>query len=234
MKIDRVKLGLSIVAGILLVLIVSIFLGFALVGGSLINADNIKPPVSLDYRKFQADIAGIDPYLSGYNPIVSVAQDGCCLMDTEQGEIDIYQYNLPAVLPLCLTQAELDNYYLIVNVTGGYEPLNGTYITLYQKGEWKGDIEIVWNYLRHEPCYVDYWIATFKLTDGPIELDSNQWPTGADPCFPEYQTIPGKKVCVMYETLWQGCIEYKQRFELIRIHHYDCIKISPQLPMRLL
>ncbi|MFX1314475.1 MAG: hypothetical protein ACFE9T_01305 [Promethearchaeota archaeon] len=232
MKIDRVKLEISIVAGILLVLIVSIFLGFALVGGSLTNSDNIKPSINLEYKKLQVDIAGTDPYISGYNPIVSVAQKGCCCMDTVKGEIKIYDYNLPEVLPLCLTQEFLDNYYLTVAVTGGYDPIGGT-ITLYQKGEWKGDIDIVWTYLGHEPCYTDYWQANFVLTDGPIELDSNQWPDGAYPLFPEYCTIPGKEVCVVYESLWQGCIEQKQQFELIQIHQYDCIKISPQLPMRL-
>jgi len=235
MKVDRVKLDLSIVAGILLALIVSIFLGFALVGGSLINSDNIKPPINLDYKKLQVEIAGIDPYLSGYNPIVSVAQKGCCSMDTEKGSIEIYDYYLPDVLPLCITQADLDNYWVTVVVTGGYEPIDGS-ITLCQKGEWKGDIDIIWTYLGHEPCYADYWMATFVLPDGvdSIELDSNQWPDGAIPSYPEYDTIPGKKVCLMWETLWQGCIEEKQRFELIQIHYNDCIKNVPQLPMRLL
>jgi hypothetical protein len=215
MKVDRVKLDISIVAGILLLLLVSIFLGFALVGGSLIKPDNIKPPINLDYKKFQVDIAGSDVNISGYNPIVSVAQNGCCCMDTMPGEIIIDDYNLPEVLPLCLTQEILNGYSLTVNVTGGYEPIDGS-ITLYQKWENKGVIDVIWTNADPEvTSCVEQWTATFVLTDGPIILDSNQWPDGADPCYPEYQTIPGKCVCVDYESLWQGCLELKQRFELI-------------------
>ncbi|MFX1411960.1 MAG: hypothetical protein ACFFA6_16560 [Promethearchaeota archaeon] len=229
MKIDRVKLDLSIVAGILLVLIVSIFLGFALVGGFLINTDNTKPPINLEYKKFQVDIAGNDPYLSGYNPIVSVAQKGCCCMDTVKGEIKIYDYNLPEVLPLCLTQEDLLNYYVTVEVTGGYEPIGGS-ITLYQKCVEKGVIDVVWTNADPDvTSCVEYWTATFVL-EGEIILDSNQWPDGADPIYPEYDTIPGKCVCLSYTTLWQGCIEEKQQFELIRIHQYDCIKKNPNSP----
>lgn len=231
MKIDRVRLDLSIVAGILLVLFVSIFLGFALVGGFLTNSDNIKPSINLEYKKFQVDIAGTDPYLSGYNPIVSVAQKGCCCMDTLPGEIVIDSYNLPEVLPLCLTQEILDNYYLTVNVTGGYEPIGGS-ITLYQKFAKVGEIDVIWTNADPEvTSCLEVWTATLVLTDGPIILESNQWPAGAEPLFPEYETIPGKRVCVSYESLWQGCnLEEKQRFELIQIHQHVCIKIVPNSP----
>ncbi|MFX1321123.1 MAG: hypothetical protein ACFFAQ_05700 [Promethearchaeota archaeon] len=223
MKVDRVKLDISIVAGILLVLLVSIFLGFALVGGSLIKPDNIKPPINLDYKKLQVDIVGTDPYLSGYNPIVSVAQEGCCCMNTEKGEINIVAYNLPEVLPLCLTQDDLLGYYVTVAVTGGYEPIGGS-ITLYQKFENKGTIDIVWTNADPDvvSC-VEYWTATLVL-NGEIILESNQWPDGAIPVYPEYDTIPGKCVCLDWTTLWQGCIEEKQQFELIQIHQHDCIK----------
>lgn len=220
MKIDRVKLDLSIVAGILLTLVVSILLGFVLVGGFLINTDNIHAPLNLGYQTSQVNIIGADKYISGNNTIVSVAQDTSCSMDTEKGSIVIYDYYLPDVLPLCITQEVLSNYYVVVAVTGGYEPIDGS-ITLYQKGELKGVIDVDWTYRGHEPCYTDYWVATFVLPDGvdSIELESNQWPDGAKPLFPEYCTIPGKKVCLDIDTLWQGCtLEEKQRFELIQIH----------------
>ena len=219
MKIDRVKSDLSIVAGILFVLLISIFLGFALVGGFLTNPDNIKPPITVEYKKLQVDIAGTEPNLSGNKSIVSVAQKGCCCMDTEQGEIIIDGYNLPDVLPLCITQELLNTYYLTVYVTGGYEPIDGS-ITLYQKCEEVGVIDVIWTNADPEvTSCLEVWTANFVLTDGPIILDSNQWPAGADPLV-DNPTIPGKCVCVVWDSLWQGCTDEEQQFELIQIHQH--------------
>jgi hypothetical protein len=221
MKIDRVKLEISIVAGILAVLLVSIFLGFALVGGSLTNSDIIKPPINLDDKMFQVNIAGIDPYLSGYNPIVSVAQDDCMFMDTEKGKIDVYEDKyLPNELPLCITQDALNDYNLTVVVTGGYTPVDMmSYVTLYQKKvdvtytidvEWKNTTPV-----EADPCK-QYWTAYFKLADAtPIILESNQFPDGWNPICSECNTIPGKKVQVRIHAEFQGCWELKQRFVYI-------------------
>ncbi|MFX1243132.1 MAG: hypothetical protein ACFFA7_17950 [Promethearchaeota archaeon] len=235
MKTDSAKLDFSIVAGILLVLIASVFLGFALVGCSLINSDNVKPSINLDFKMFQAKIVGIDPYLSGSNPIVSVAQKGDCVMDTEQGSIEIVEINWPVILPLYIDQDFLDNFWTTVAVTGGYEPISGS-IDLYQDEVWKGQIEIMWMYIAHEPGYTDYWTANFVLPKGvdSIELDSNQWPDEAIPLYPEYDNIPGQSVLLDWEGLWQGGHEETQCFELIQVHDMIISKKSPQLSMRLL
>ncbi|MFX1497779.1 MAG: hypothetical protein ACFFBH_09650 [Promethearchaeota archaeon] len=215
MKIDRVKLDLSIVAGVLLLVILSILLGFALVGGSL-TTDIIKPPINLDYNRVQVNIAGNDLYLSGYNLNVSVAQKGCGCMDTEKGEIKIVDYNLPDVLPLCISQDDLLGYSVTVAVTGGYEPVDGS-ITLCQKGEYKGTINVVWTNADPDVLNcVEYWTATFTVDD-KIILESNQWPDGAFPLI-DNPTIPGKEVCLYYETLWVGCSEEQQQFKLIQTH----------------
>jgi hypothetical protein len=223
MKVDRVILEVSIVAGILAVLIVSILLGFALVGVSSTNSDSIYPPINLDSKEFRAQIVGIDPYLSGSNSIVPVAYSGCWTMDTKKGTMTVINRNLPEELPLCLTQDVLDNYNFTVVVTGGYSPVVDTSsIRLYQKGAYKGTIDVVFTNMPDAcvcPC-TEYYLATFKLRGNcPIVLDSNKYPDGA--IIPDgYTTIPGKEVCLCACSTWEGCSQVDQSFKFIRAHQH--------------
>jgi len=152
------------------------------------------------------------------------AQSDCCIMDTEQGTIDLHCYRLPDVLPLCITQAWLDQWYVCLAVTGGYEPVDGM-ISLCQKGEAAGQIEIIWDNWDSFPCG-EYWRARFVLPDGVgcIELDSNQWPAGANPLVPA-DTIPGKEVILNWCTLWKGCDQREQMFTLIQTHKSDVFRV---------
>jgi hypothetical protein len=247
MKIDEINRNPSyLVAGILLALISLVLVGSALAIWGRIN-----------YPNESADKGFIGyPFQTGWNnpalecleddSIEFVAQDGCDVasFDTEQGTIEIVEQDsvLPTELPLCLTQDVLDNYYVTVKVFGGYEPLNGSslcgsYITLTQKNEYVGKIYVEWTLVGHDDCspcghYYDYWKATFVLpNDTPIELDSNKWPAGADPvcedCIGADDTIPDKEVYVSYYTLWCGCCQRCQRFELIQTQKKIVLRTTP-------
>jgi hypothetical protein len=225
MKIDEIiRNPYYLVAGILLALISLIIMGSALAIGGCSKYPT--EAVEQGFIGYPFQTGWNDPGLEhvGGGLTEFVAQDGFVgCFDTKKGSIDVVyeDSSIPCEpLPLCITQGYLDNYWVTVKVTGGYEPLNGSgYLTLCQKFEEVGKIDIVWYKDQHVDCvgmcpYADYWTAKFVLHDGEIELDSNQYPDGASHC-KDYVTIPGKQVCVSYDTLWQGCIEIKQRFELI-------------------
>ncbi|MHA1964954.1 MAG: hypothetical protein ACXACG_08510 [Candidatus Thorarchaeota archaeon] len=144
---------------------------------------------------------------------------------TEQGYIVLDDYNIPDVLPLCIDTEYLREWYVDVLVFGGYTPWAG-YIDVWQKGEYKGTINIVWTHIADGPvCAYDYWRATF-WTEDVIVLESNQYPDVApwEINYPENQrTIPGK--CVSFEimTYWTGCVpgeEPSQDFTIILAQLY--------------
>ncbi|MFX0075114.1 MAG: hypothetical protein ACFE96_06715 [Candidatus Hermodarchaeota archaeon] len=169
MKIDEIiRNPFYIVAGILLALISLILVGFVLaIGDSYIYQHEIYD----DFMGYPLQTGLDNPVLESVEDDLAefVAQDGSVCMETEQGTFEIYDFCLPDVLPLCLTQEVLDNWWVVLKVSGGYEPIDG-FAILCQKGEYKGTIDINYEYAGHEPCYYDYWVAHFALTDGPIEL----------------------------------------------------------------
>ena len=153
------------------------------------------------------------------------AQSGTEVMNTEQGTIEVHCSNLPAVLPLCITQADLDNWYVCVAVTGGYEPICGS-ITLSQKGIEVADICVSWWNWDSFGCDGEYWRADFTLVgeEECILLDSNQWPAGAVP-LEDNPTIPGKEVTIDWCSLWKGCEDRNQMFTLILTHKSDVFRV---------
>lgn len=221
MKIDEIiRNPYYLVAGILLALISLILVGSALAVGCCSQYPNEMVEQNFSGYPFQAGYDNPGLKCVKDDLVEFVAQDGCVgCFDTEKGEITVIEYNQPQVLPLCITQNDLDNWYVTVKVTGGYDPIGGSITLKQEKNALKEQtINVVWEYLGHEECYADYWKAHFVLPEGvnSIELESNQWPDGADPLCPEYATIPDKEVCVSYDTLWEGCHNVCQRFELIQ------------------
>ncbi|MBY8992376.1 MAG: hypothetical protein KGD58_16640, partial [Candidatus Lokiarchaeota archaeon] len=109
------------------------------------------------------------------------------------------------VLPLCITNDDLLDYFVLLRVTGGYTPECGS-IQFYQQDVEVGRIDVNWAYMGHEPCYADFWEATFT-TATDIELESNQWPVIPDEfCFnSNYDIVTEKKVTVSLCTQWTGC-----------------------------
>jgi hypothetical protein len=206
-----------LVAGILLMLISLVLVGFALAIGDI---------GGYPHEVFDRDFIGYPFQAGNENPelkqieddfVEFVAECGCEEFDTAQGTIEIENYYVDDYLPLCLTQSVLDKYWVTVKITGGYEPLGG-YIYLDQKNEFKGKVLIEWANTDDNPCdCVDYWTASFKLKDEscPIALDSNQWPAGAVPVEDNCK-IPGKEVLASWCTLWTGCDHQDQQFRLIQ------------------
>ena len=198
----------NLIIGILIVAVASIVVAFALViGGTKLFSQNKVCPVSIGlFSEAENKPELQEPKIENF---VSVAKSGCTWMDTAKGEIIIDDANthLPdwAVLPLCITQEELNNYYVTVRVTGGYRPECGS-IKFYQKGLEVGKIDLNWGTAVHEPCYTDIYRVTFS-TAANIELESNQWPD-----YPSwltfdsnYDIVTDKKVQVCLCTKWTGC-----------------------------
>lgn len=203
---DTVKRHSNLVIGILIVAAASIFVAFALViGGTQIFSQNKVQPVNIGFFSEEANKPELqEPKIENS---VSVAKGGCIWMDTVAGSITLEDENLPAweVLPLCITNDDLSEYFVTLRVTGGYEPECGK-IEFKQKGAVVGTIDITWDHWYHEPCYADYWNATFT-TATDIELESNQWPV-IPPDFTfssNYDIVTQKKVEVCLCTKWTGC-----------------------------
>ena len=208
MEIDETVKGHSnFVIGILIVSVASILVAVALGiwGTQIITHDQSEPlglglSSSVEKSTPEFDTAETDN-------LVSVAMGDCIEMDTEAGKIEVFNANLPdwEVLPLCITNDMLADYFVTLRVTGGYTPECGS-IKFYQKDVLQGEIDITFTHERHEPCYADYWSATFS-TGSDIELESNQWPE-----YPEGLTFSSnydieveKKVTVCLCTKWTGC-----------------------------
>lgn len=196
----------NLVLGILIVAVATIFVAFALgIGGTKLFSQNKVQPVNIGF--FSEEVNKPELQEPKIENSVSVAKEGCIEMDTEAGSITIENENLPAweVLPLCITNDDLLDYFVTLRVTGGYEPECGS-ITFTQNGALVGTIDITWDHWYHEPCYADYWNATFS-TATDIELDSNQWPViPEDFAFSsDYDIETYKKVTVCLSTKWTGC-----------------------------
>ena len=198
----------NLVIGILIVAVASVFVAFALgIGGTKLFSQNKVQPVNIGLfseidNKPELQVPNIEN-------TVPVAKGGCIEMDTAAGTITIDETNtnLPTweVLPLCITQAELDLYYVTLRVTGGYTPECGS-IKFYQKDVEVGRIDVNIGEAVHEPCYTDIYYITFT-TGSDIELESNQWPIIPDEfCFnSNYDIVTEKKVTVCLCTEWTGC-----------------------------
>ncbi|MFX0009768.1 MAG: hypothetical protein ACFE9R_05590 [Candidatus Hermodarchaeota archaeon] len=208
----------KIIAGILAFTVLSIFMIILLgVGNQKIQAQVNMLPRSAG---FQSSVGLIDEdQNSGGIVLESVAQRGWvdCL-DTEQGYIKVIDYNFDYPLPLHLSEEELADWYVILEVRGGYDPLDG-YIDVYQGKEgFKGRLLMDWDYLGFRPSWYEYWNVTFK-PEGDIFLDSNQFPVVDHDLFfiNKEGEIPGKDVGFDVWTLWTGCGEDNQNFEIILV-----------------
>ncbi|MFX0150111.1 MAG: hypothetical protein ACFFAJ_04980 [Candidatus Hodarchaeota archaeon] len=147
-----------------------------------------------------------------------------CMDDllVEQGWIIADGYYIDNPLPICLTQAEIDDWYLYMVSHGGYEPYDG-YVVVEQKGE-KHFIGIEWTHYGHYDCCYDVWLATFVVCE-PICLDSSYYPY-VDSWFGicEEGLIPGKDVDLKFIQKWTGCEpENNQDFTILSVedlnHH---------------
>ena len=221
-RIDHMVLIISI--GILFALAVG---GFVMAANSLGDQDQclIDDPMKIVMDNFDLAETAQPQTLQSLREIdfVMESESGCWgPLCTEVGTIEVVDYNIPELLPLCIDEEYLREWYVDVLVYGGYNPWDyGGYIDVWQKGEYKGRIDIMWTWMaKGECCAYDYWRATF-YTD-QICLESNQYPDVApwDINYPEDQrTIPGKCVYFDIMTYWTGCVpgeEPSQDFTIIQ------------------
>jgi hypothetical protein len=191
-------------AGILVIAFVAILFGFALVVGvsEIYSQGDILPP---DERIF--NIPGIETVKKDAD--VSVGYGGCmCDVPTAQGEISADSWYFPPLdwteLPLCITDADISNWYINLYVTGGYEPQCGA-ITFTQEGV---DQYIYIDWTETDYCCYSIWSATFTTDDGCIEFDSTQLPNVNLPfphSNPSGQGFDEKLVDICWCTCWTGC-----------------------------
>ncbi|MHA1927778.1 MAG: hypothetical protein ACTSV2_04255 [Candidatus Thorarchaeota archaeon] len=141
------------------------------------------------------------------------SDSGEWVFDTEPGSITVLDYYIPEVMPLCLTQAEYDTWYVDLLVIGGYELVCGS-IDVYQKGELVGSIYLDWYSEHGEQCCMDYYYITFFGDD--ICLESNQYPEVYAPfeLAAPFETIPDKEAIFDLDTCWCGCCEPDQHFPI--------------------
>ncbi len=145
------------------------------------------------------------------------------VVEPEDGTIEIYDSNLPTGnMPLCINQAWLNNWWVIVRVYGGYEALyEGWTFEITQKGtSWEFIVEEYW----HEDgtcCSEDYYWYRLLMPDGveSICFDANNYPED-DLVLPwelkhnpQYTDL-GKQIEIEFKTLWAGCELPEQQFTI--------------------
>jgi hypothetical protein len=188
---------------------------------------------------------------SGIDEIIPIADYGDWqdTHDTEPGALwyedsytgfhDAAGNELP--LPLCINETVVDQWYLDIRVSGGYEPYKPYspwydiygQVSIYQKGEYKGYLNIVgysvtYHYQPNvmgvcEKTYRLYFDIDWEYYD-EFCIDSNQWPITFDPdwytydLYPYTDTIPGKD-CFDFNFWmgWSGCSKEDQSFMLILV-----------------
>ncbi|MHA2003885.1 MAG: hypothetical protein ACW960_07250 [Candidatus Thorarchaeota archaeon] len=150
------------------------------------------------------------------------------VLEPEDGFIEIVDYRLPqGDIPLCIDQAWLDQFYVVVHVYGGYDLLDIA-LWLEQKGE-TYCIEIVLRDRWNGDCYSDwYYVYGLALPDGveKYSLDANNFPDVSDPFKlwhdPDYDDLQ-KEIYAYFVSLWTGCDLESQEF-LISLVHRNCRK----------
>ena len=213
-----------IIAGILVICVVAIFVGFALVIG--VSKTNSQISILQAFDKILNN-SGISTF--GQETDVSACKGGCLFdVPTAQGEISYLSANFPPMswteLPLCITDADIANWYITLTVTGGYEPECGK-ITFTQETV-DQYIYIRWTETVIT-CCVSEWTATFVTDDGCIDFMSTQLPKvdlPFDYCGPCGDGFDEKLVDICWCTAWIGCDFY------IMLTHKKYLSGIPQFP----
>lgn len=225
MKIDDSNKMYSIyIAGILLILIVSVFIAFILgVLDQNIFSDNTPQTngeVAFNSESILNNVKGNDDLVSG-------TKRGCDIpkWETEPGSIDVYSNVVDPTyqLPLCIEDqtdvngfdAALD---LTLTVIGGYKP-TCSYLDLEQfwcGTVYDGKIKVIWTKVPEdqEPagycCCYDFYTASFEFYE-KICLVSTELPSTYPTCMtledvvPDPWDVPNKLVDIDLEIKFEGC-----------------------------
>ena len=148
--------------------------------------------------------------------------------DTVPGTLTIISENLPTEpLPLCIDNAYLADFSIVVESIGGYSPVWGAIFVNQLKGDecFEGIINANFaEILGPEECPdIVYYEITFTV-DEPFGLDSNHLPVGFD-----QSVILDKWVEVCFATEWKGCELDTQKFMVILAH--KAMSQNPKLPI---
>lgn len=203
---------IGILVIVVLVIITASILGC---GGYIVNKKDFNFPIDL----------GLNQDNIRNKNVVPIAQRRDFTADTDLGTIDIYNYNLPTTVPVCIDDDTVADWLIQVNVTGGYIPYDG-YVKLYQYKEGFceiGKIKLVWTPDETGCCWQTYNV-TFDVI-GCIHVDSNHFPWRddangwfLDPKAPNADYTLGKEVTLKLVTKWKGCDDEYQKFEIILAH----------------
>lgn len=163
----------------------------------------------------------MSPSSTGIDEIIPVAYSGTeeHRFDTEKGEIKVDQYYFDEVLPLKITDEEIEDWWVTVKVKGGYTPYDGWIYVDQVKTDKSGKLKITWTFVESLDCCYDIWNATFTVKE-PFCIDSNQYPDGSEWDYwnPGGTTIPGKDEFIFsWTTFWKGCPRPTQFFKLILV-----------------
>jgi hypothetical protein len=252
---DSNKRYSAIIAGILIISVASIFVAnlMGLRGYSIRSSSNLQlESAGIPFCDENSKSGVIEGDSHNRTNDVHIAQwcEVDCI-DTEPGKIEVHEVyydNVP--LPLCVTAETVDDWYVIVNVTGGYEFTDGS-IEFYQGKT--GAKELVWNDCI-QGMYLGYDLDSMDVTDQykPPDcteeccccwkmikiyvnpscnnwacLDSNQMPEICGDCWFEVPPVDlDKEVMIKIKTEWEGCPSPDQQFEIIYAHK-NCVHGIP-------
>jgi hypothetical protein len=155
-------------------------------------------------------------------------------LDTEDGYIEIVDYFLPTVIPLCLTQSWANDFWVEVNVVGGYTFIEQGLIIEQEKTGYIYCIDIVIRDYWITPCGVETYLFGFELDPNVnYVFDANNIPDVIGDGFNVYpeEGDLDKWIDVYYVGLWTGCDLPDQQFLISIVHsnygHYElCVAFS--------
>jgi hypothetical protein len=240
MKIDDSNKSYSyLIAGILIISVLSIFLAFALGNGSVFNLEQ-NAVNSTALQKTQDN----NLLYTGNDICVSIAQKRDWNdLDTAEGHLKILEHNIPDFetqgVPLCIDDALVANWYVLVESKGGYHPVTcGTRIDIYQEKtyadgsvvrDWLGYIKVTWTIELDPPCCTVIYRANFDVFSDDasdpdcIHIESNKFPESSiippwrlEKCVPDTQDLD-KWVDIELKSKWAVCGDSSQCFEIILI-----------------
>jgi hypothetical protein len=147
------------------------------------------------------------------------------VLEPQDGYIDIVDAFLPTGdIPLCIDQLWLDQFYVAVDVCGGYELLDMC-LWLEQKGmRYCVNIVILRSWKDADCCALMHYVFGLELPAGVDQycFDANNFPT-VGPDFtlthnPDYDDLQ-KEIYAHFCSLWTGCQLESQEFLISEVHH---------------
>ena len=190
----------------------------------MMNSEDLSQEIKMSSENSEDSFS--EAVISGSSD-VSVPEKGLFgPFDTEVGEMEIIQQVLPVEpLPLKLTSEYLDDYWILVGTTGGYEWVDGVIKVMQAKSN-----DNLWDnivgYIQIDALEINsphgwtYYNLTFSVIGThPIILDSNHPPDSPLGDFDVWGPANlDKFVHLKISTTWEGCPRPEQKFMVILAH----------------